>query len=504
MARIKRGTRKDLVRALSERYRDADKDSKGRILDEFTALTGYHRKHASRVLAQAACATSLRRRVAPRSRLYDEAVRQALVVLWEASDRICGKRLKALLPIMISALERHGHLQLDSDVREKLLGVSAATIDRLLAPARAGAGRRRRRRRPAVRAQVPIRTFADWEEPPPGFMEIDLVAHCGGSMAGSFAYTMSMTDIATGWTECVALAVRESSLIAEALAQVEVTLPFPLRGIDTDNGTEFVNETLVAFCKEREIEFTRSRPYHKNDQAWIEQKNGSVVRRLTGYGRLEGITAAESLSRMYASSRLFVNFFQPSFKLLEKTRVGARVRKRYESPKTPAARLLDAPQIDEAIKQRLRAVTVSLDPLRLLDDIRAVQHHLAGLGRGEHIRVVPHRDADLDKFLRGLRLAWKEGDPRPTHQPKPKPPRNWRSRKDPFAEVWSDVVVWLEKEPDRTAKQLFERLQSDHPGDFESGQLRTLQRRVKQWRHAAARRLVFAHVGEHSPASPSA
>ena len=207
--------------------------------------------------------------------------------------------------------------------------MSASTIDRMLSGARASAGRRRARPKTlAVRRRIPVRTFADWHDPEPGFLEIDLVVHCGESMAGSFASTLVLTDIASGWIECVALLVRESSLIVDALERLRVTLPFPLRGIDTDNGSEFINDSLITFCADHAIEFTRSRPYQKDDQAWIEQKNGSVVRRLVGYGRLEGVAAGEALSRRYSASRLFVNFFQPSFKLADKERIGAHVRKR--------------------------------------------------------------------------------------------------------------------------------------------------------------------------------
>ena len=252
---------------------------------------------------------------------------------------MCGKRLKALLPILVPALERHGHLSLDPGVRERLMAVSAATIDRRLAPARAvtaGQRRPRRSRLDGVRGSVPVRTFGDWKDPAPGFVEADLVAHCGRTMAGSFVSTLVLTDIASGWTECVPLLLREAQLVVDAVDQLRGALPFTLRGIDTDNGSEFLNEVLVAFCKEHGIELTRSRPYRKNDQAWVEQKNGAVVRRLVGYGRLEGMPAAEALARLYSAARLFVNVFQPSFKLAEKTRDGARVHKRYHAPETPS------------------------------------------------------------------------------------------------------------------------------------------------------------------------
>lgn len=501
MARkISMQARRELIQAIGERYRGSCRQEKLRILDEFVAVTGYHRKHSIRVLNMAAVGAAGRR---PRLRLYDEAVREALVVLWEASDRICGKRLKPLLPVLVEALERHGHLRLDHVVRAKLSAASVSTLDRLLAEPRGAVGRRRPTRAvPAIRRTIAVRTFADWKEPLPGYMEADLVAHGGESAEGSFAHTLVLTDISSGWTECVAMAVREGSLVVEALGRLETAMPFPLRGLDTDNGSEFINDAVLAYCTAAGIEFTRSRPYHKNDQAWVEQKNGSVVRRLVGYRRLEGIAAAEALSQLYAASRLFVNFFQPSFKLAEKKRAGARISRRYHAPETPCARLLRADAVPEAMKERLRAVATTLDPLRLLDEIRGAQHRLAGLAAGELLHVAPRRDPELDQFLRSLATAWHEGEVRPTHRLQPKPRRDWRTRKDPFETVWPRILGWLQNEPDRTAVELLHRLQNEHPGEFPDGQVRTLQRRLKLWRRAAARRLVF--TGHQAPLTDEA
>jgi hypothetical protein len=289
--RVSAEARRELVLAVAERYQGGRRSEKIRILDEFVAVTGYHRKHAIRVLTNRSVLEQPARpqRDARASSIYGESVREALIVLWEASDRVCGKRLKPLLALLVPALERHGHLKLDEHVRRCLLGVSAATIDRLLGPTRAAAWGRTRRARatPALRRAVPVRTFADWKDPEPGYMEGDLVAHSGETTAGSFIQTLVLTDVATGWTECVALVVREGTLVVEALERLRATMPFPLRGLDTDNGSEFMNETVVQYCASHGIELTRSRPYRKNDQAWVEQKNGAVVRRLVGYGRLE-------------------------------------------------------------------------------------------------------------------------------------------------------------------------------------------------------------------------
>ena len=497
MSKLEKETRQKLVEIVSERYAGATRRQRTAILNEFVAVTGYHRKYAIRLLGgddhrQRGPAKSSSPGTTPRRRLYDEAVQQALVVLWEASDRVCGKRLKPLLPVLVEAMERHGHLNLDTEVQQKLMRISPATIDRLLAPTRSHTGAKRRRR-PAkgLKQAIPVKTAGDWNRPVPGHVEVDLVSHSGGIVSGNCVHSLVLTDVSSGWTECAALTIREASLVVRALEELQKGLPFRLSGIHTDNGSEFINETLLNFCRENEIEFTRSRPYRKNDGAWVEQKNGSVVRRLVGYGRLEGLVAAHVLARLYVTSRLFVNFFQPSFKLIDKHREGGRVRKRYEAPETPCGRLLKADGLGDESKQRLKAVMASLDPLRLLDEIRSVQHHLAGLASGLPLHGLPQRDIDLETFLSGLRTAWRDGEVRPTHQKKPRPARHWRTRKDPFADVWGDVLSWLEAEPESTAKALFQRLQGKYPGDFKPGQLRTLQRRVREWRKMASHELVF-------------
>ena len=256
--KISKQTRRELLEALRERYANASKIENTKILDEFIDIAGCHRKHAIRLLTGVDPVTP----DAPRlgRTIYSEAVREALVVLWEAADRICGKRLKAILPGLISAMERHGHLALDPDVRQLLLAASSATIDRLPAPIRGTAGHRGKRKPTTKsRREIPVRTFADWNEPAPGFLEVDFVAHGGDSMQGTFLWSLVATDVCSGWTEAVPLVAREQSLVVAGLEVIRRQFPVPVLGIDSDNDSAFINETLQGYCEGQQIEFTRSR-----------------------------------------------------------------------------------------------------------------------------------------------------------------------------------------------------------------------------------------------------
>ncbi len=370
--------RAEVAAATRERYAVSGRAAKGAILDEFVALTGLHRKHAIRLLR--APTEERRSRGRPKT-LYGTAVKAALVLLWEASDRVCSKRLVPMILVLLPALERHGQLAADEGLRAKLLAISPATIDRLLSETRIAAAQGRRRRAgfsSAVRRSVPVRTFADWGDPPPGFVEVDFVAHSGVSAAGAFVQTMVLTDIATGWTECVPVLMRAGALALEALQAARELFPFPLRGVDFDNDGAFMNEPVVSWCRAQGLEVTRSRAYRKNDQAWVEQKNGAIVRRLVGYGRFEGVVSAKALARLYAAARLHVNLFQPSFKLREKTRVGAKVTKRWHPPATPADRALASGRLDTESMARIAELRGRAYPAIALATIRAAQ---AELGR---------------------------------------------------------------------------------------------------------------------------
>ena len=484
-------TRRELIEAIAGRYHAATRIEKKKILDEFIKVTGFHRKHAIRALKRHAGNSS---EPAPRARIYDDAAVAALTILWEAADRICGKRLKEAVPTLVDAMERHGHLQLESEVRSRVLAMSAATMDRVLKPARDMSKQGRRRsgiNNTPLRKSITVRTFSDWNDPPPGFFEMDMVAHCGRSVAGSHAHSLVLTDIASGWTEGAAMVVREQTLITVTVEEVRLKLPFPMLGLDVDNDSAFINETVVDYCKDRKLELTRPRAYKKNDQAWIEQKNGSVVRRMVGYGRFEGVAATTALGELHDVVRLYVNFFQPSFKLKSKIREGAKVKKKYYLPATPYERLLADVRITKECKEQLRLTFSTLDPVHLLNQIRERQRKLVQQEVGSGSEKTAETSQELNRFVKNLSTAWHDGEARPTHRKQSTEPRTWRTRVDPFESVWPVVEQWLDARPDANAKELFHRLQTELSMSFDPGQLRTLQRRVKKWRTAIARQLVL-------------
>ena len=435
--------KQELLATIRDRYRESSKKDKGRILDEFIAVTGHHRKHGIRLLEQSGDAGEKLPMIQGR-RIYDEAVREAVILAWKATDRICGKRLKAALPHLVESMERHGHLDLDLEVRERLLAASAATLDRPLKPVRSTvSGRRRRRRNLSPGRKIPVRTFADWNRAPPGFLEIDLVAHCGDNMGGSFIFSLVATDVCTGWTEAVPLLVREQSLVVTGLEAIGRQLPFPIRGIDSDSDSVFINATLTQYCGERGIEFTRSRPYRKNDQAWIEQKNGAVIRRFIGHDRYSGPVAGQTMAHLYGAMRRYVNYFQPSFKLLERIRNGSAVVKHYSLPATPCDRLMRHETVSDDARARLVERRAALDPVALLHTIREAQSALAALTAPE-LRPTPHGES-LEQFLASLPGQWRRDE---THFPKERKmaaPRTWRTREDPFAGCGATCPVGCRK-----------------------------------------------------------
>jgi len=383
--------RRVLVKVFAGQYQAGSKKDRSRLLDEFVAASGYSRSYASwllrwhgkqvrlglRVVVVGDATTCWRRR---RRRVYGEAVRNALRWLWEVMDYVCGKRLVAGLPAVIEALERHGAGRWDATLRSQLLSLSAATADRLLREERARHSlRSRSRTKPGtlLRHQIPVRTFAQWDEQQPGFVELDLVGHDGGDPRGEYIQTLDLTDVATGWIELGAVPTRAQRWVFEELQKLRRWLPFPLRGIDSDNGGEFINHHLVTYCDQEGITFTRSRPYRKNDNCFVEQKNWSVVRRFIGYERYEGAAALDNIRQLQTLVRLYVNFFMPSMKLVEKSRHGSQITKRYDTAKTPFERVLASPVVEAEAKAELRGQFSRLNPAELMARIRKLQHQLA-------------------------------------------------------------------------------------------------------------------------------
>lgn len=390
-----------ISRQICERYRRASKKQKGVILENFCDLTGYTRDHAARLLRVGPPPRGAPKKArAPRARVYDAEVLFALRRVWATLDGICGKRLAAAMPATVEAMERFGELEVSGEVRDKLLAVSAATIDRLLAPDRARLalkGRTGTKPGSLLKHQIPIRTFSEWDDARPGFVEIDLVGHDGGIVAGEYCQTLDVTDVATGWTETRAVRNKAQMHVFAALTDIRAALPFPLLGIDADNGGEFINKNLLRFCTEENITFTRSRAYRKNDACYVEQKNWSVVRRNVGYARFDTAGELACLNELYEAVREHTNYFMPSARLLSKTREGAKVVKRYDVPTTPYARVLASPLVSEEAKARLTARYETLNPAALKRTITDLQKRLYGLvALKESIRRREVQAPDLD------------------------------------------------------------------------------------------------------------
>ena len=352
------------------RYATAGRSEKSAILDEVCRVTGYHRKAAIRLLRRSPARPAATPRGRPRQ--YDLAIVPVLVTIWEASDRLCSKRLAPFLPDLVDALERHGELTLPVEVRAQLMQLSPATIDRLLAPTR-----QRQRRQPitqsaasaALKALVPVRTFGEWTDLTPGSCQADLVFHCGEQTAGFHLTTLVMIDVASGWTECRAVWGKGQQRVGGAIHAVHQRLPFPLRELHTDNGGEFVNNGLYPWCQRNGIRFTRGRPYKKNDQAYVEQRNWLVVRRLVGYDRYSSQQAYTQLTVLYALLRLYLNFFQPLRKVSSKVRDGARVTTRYDRAQTPYQRLLVSGALTPDAQAQLTETYQQVNPVELKTQI---------------------------------------------------------------------------------------------------------------------------------------
>jgi hypothetical protein len=387
---VTRLTVHELAAAMRQRYREVRKKGKGRILDQFCSATGMHRKAATRLLGGGARLAPVAKKKGRPVR-YGPEVTEVMVKVWEAGDRMCGKLLVAVLPVLVEGLERHGELRLTPAIREALLSMSAATIDRLLKPWRRRLGRQPRRPAApttALKAQIPIRTWSEWKDVQPGSVQGDLVLHCGESVDGFYLTTLTVVDVATGWTEPNPVWGMGMSRVGGAMEEASRRLPVPLRELHTDNGGEFINRALYDWCLKRGVRFTRGRGYKKNDQAYVEQRNWLAVRRSVGYDRYSSRAALAALGRLYSLTRLQLNFLRPVRKVVGKERFGARVRKVYDAPRTPYQRLLECGALSAAAQDRLQEQFLAINPAELQRGIeRALRALWACTERAERRKV---------------------------------------------------------------------------------------------------------------------
>ncbi|MDI6810016.1 MAG: hypothetical protein QME66_13810 [Candidatus Eisenbacteria bacterium] len=384
-------TRRVVTRETRERYRKARKKGKVRILDEFVDLTGYNRCYAARVLRNVRETKGPVRRVSVggrrgRKRKYPRDVFYALRRVWAILRFPCGKRLVANMGEIVSVLIRKKELRLSKQMRRLLVSVSASTADRLLTAERRRhelKGRSGTKPGSLLKHKIPICTFADWDDARVGFLQVDLVQHEGGNPRGDFCQTLSTTDVATGWTEIRAVRNKAQLWVFPALEHIRREIPFPIKGINSDSGSEFINAHLFNYCIKEKITFTRCRENKKNDNCYVEQKNYTAVRQTVGYYRYDTEEELELLNRLYSSYRLYANFFQPQMKLIEKIRDGSKIKKRYDHPRTPYARVLASREVSQRVKEKLKEQYAVLNPAGLQRDMLRLEEELFRLARSK-------------------------------------------------------------------------------------------------------------------------
>lgn len=393
-------SRREYVRAIQARYAQASRATKHQMLNEFCATTGYHRKYAMALLRQPLPSRGPRRR--RRALTYGRTVLDVIVAIWTAAGYPWSVRLKALLPLWLPWARQR--LRLTPTTEQAVLAISARQIDRRLRDYKRQLKKRlygRTKPGTLLKHHIPIKTD-HWAVTTPGFTEIDLVSHSGNAADGEFLHSLNVTDIHTTWVETHAVMGKGQVRVQQALETMRAALPFALRGIDSDNGSEFINDQLYRYCRAQGVQFTRGRPYKKDDNAHIEQKNWTHVRKLVGYVRYDSEPALEALNALYAQLRLFQNLFLPSIKLAEKVRVGAQLRRRYDQPRTPFERVQACAEADPhkvAELQRLRDALDPFDLARRIDAQLARLYALANHRRSPHLTRAANAGSHLDPAL---------------------------------------------------------------------------------------------------------
>jgi len=361
----------ELTKIVAQRYLKAKKKKeKTKILDEYCANTGRNRKYAISKIRKTLFHAEKAKKKRGRKKEYDSAIDQYLIQIWESFNHICPERLHPFLQSGIEKLEQFGHISIPQKEKIQILSLSLSTLKRRLKSHRErnGGVRGLSTTKPGylLKKHIPIQTLS-WDVEKAGFCEIDLVAHCGGSMAGDFIYTLQFVDIKTTWTERVAVMGKSQHAVFEGIQKIEALLPFPLLGLDSDNGGEFINAHLYNYCEKKKIVFTRSRPYMSKDNAHIEQKNYTTVRKVLGYDRFDTQEHLKLMNDLYTNElRLYLNFFQPTLKMVEKVKIGSKYKRKYDHAKTPYERVLACPNVSDERKKQLRTIYDSLNPVQLL------------------------------------------------------------------------------------------------------------------------------------------
>lgn len=362
----------ELTKVVTKRYLKAKtRKEKTKILDEYCANTKHNRKYAIGKI-RFICFRDKILQKRGRKKVYSNETDILLLKIWEHFDCICGERLHPYLEEGLSVLERFGYVKASQAIKDEVLSMSLSTVKRRIVRERKLNSRSRlSSTKPGslLKKQIPIKTIC-WDEEKAGFCEIDLVAHCGGSLLGELIYTLQFVDIKTTWTERKAVMGKAQNRVFTEIKKIRNQLPFDLKGLDSDNGSEFINHQLWKYCEEEKIEFTRSRPYMKKDNAHIEQKNWPLVRKVLGYDRFDTQYQLQLINDLYDNElRLFINFFQPTLKLKEKIRVGSKYKRKYGKAKTPYQRVLDCQDVPKEKKEELTSLYLTLDPVKLKKEI---------------------------------------------------------------------------------------------------------------------------------------
>lgn len=482
--------RRALLAQVMPGYHAASRARKHLILNAFVKATGYARPTAIRLLNHPPADTPQIRRT--RGPYYGPEVQQALSLAWKATHFVCAKRLLPALPTLMEALEQWGHVRLTEEHRRQVLAMSLSTAERLLPMPDMPEVHGMSTTTPGLlrKDQLAVRTFTPWQDDQPGFVEMDLVAHCGTHVDGGFLSTLTVTDLATCWTECIPLLYKSGEAVVAALEQARRLFPFPLLGIDTDSGAEFLNDELIAYCEQHQLTFTRGRPSFKNDQAHVEQKNGAVVRKVVGCVRLEGVQAYHQLREVYRALRLVVNCFQPSLKLQAKVRDGDRVRRVYDLARTPLERLFASGVLAQTRQEDLRGRVQQLDPLALSEHLDALRYalwcgaHLPAALEAERPRLLFRLEVCTSERIGGSGVEAEQTQAQQAQVNSDEILTWQRSTHDPLAGCWEEVLTHVQNHPEWTGPQIVQEIGQHVAVQVASAPLSTLLHRLTQIRRS--------------------